>query len=228
MSGPNAASQYAYNYFINAGLPPHAAAAWVGHLAEESGWFLPDVINGKRRGDSGSAGFIAQWRGPRLRNLINFAKQRGTPLDLDTQLAFVIHEGKAGLDDGAALAYQQSMASKSLPEAVAAFAHFERSAGYSRKNPYGIDTFNKRAQHAQQVMAAGGGGTGTNPVAFDPAGNYGAGGAGNVSGMGGGFNINMPSNPIEGGFKSAYQPYNSSSNNSTAAFQSDPYLEGDY
>ena len=146
------AANFVFNRMVQQGIHPTYAAAAVGHLVEETGWFAPDVIAGKRRGDQGTAAYLAQWRGPRLRNLENFARQQGRPIDLATQVDFLIHEGKANLDHGAARWYQEATSGRgNLQDAVASFAHFERPAGYNERNPRGIKTFNKRLQHANAV-----------------------------------------------------------------------------
>lgn len=137
------------------GISPVYATAAVGHLIEESGGFDPRVISGERRGDSGTAAYIAQWRGERLANLEAFARSQGRPLDLDTQIDFLIHEGRSGLDAGAARWYKQAVEGRgNLADATAAFAHFERPQGYTSNNPYGIATFEKRLNHANSVAGA--------------------------------------------------------------------------
>lgn len=145
-------AQYVYNRLVQQGIHPTYAAATVGHLVEETGWFAPDVIAGKRRGDQGTAAYLAQWRGDRLRNLERFARQRGRPIDLDTQIDFLVHEGASGLDSGAARWYREATSGRgNLRDAVASFAHFERPAGYNARNPFGIKTFNQRFNHANAV-----------------------------------------------------------------------------
>lgn len=150
-------SQYVIQRLIAHGIDPMYATAVAGHLIEESGGFDPRVIAGERRGDGGSAGYIAQWRGERLANLEAFARSQGRPLDLDTQIDFLVYEGRSGLDAGAARWYKQAVSGQgNLADAVAAFAHFERPQGYTSDNPYGIATFEKRLGHANNVAGMAG------------------------------------------------------------------------
>lgn len=144
--------QTAYAHLINRGLEPMKAAAIVGHLIEESGAFDPNVISGERRGDNGTAAYAPQLRGDRLQNYERYVAERGLNAgDLGNQLDFVLHEGRSGLDAGAARAMKQLDSSTNLRDATAAFSHYERPAGYTLKNPYGIDTFDKRLGHAQKT-----------------------------------------------------------------------------
>lgn len=153
-----AAAQFAYQRLISHGVSPAYAAAAVGHLIEESGWFSPDVIAGNRRGDQGTAGFVAQWRGERLANLQRFAQAQRRPLDLATQIDFIVHEGEAGLDQGAQRWLAEARSGRGgLQDGVAAFAHFERPAGYKANAPHQIATFGKRLQHANAVAGLVGG-----------------------------------------------------------------------
>ena len=150
-------SQYVIQRLIAHGISPMYATAVAGHLIEESGGFDPRVIAGERRGDGGTAGYIAQWRGERLANLEAFARSQGRPLDLDTQIDFLVYEGRSGLDAGAARWYKQAVSGQgNLADAVAAFAHFERPQGYTSNNPYGIATFEKRLGHASNVAGLAG------------------------------------------------------------------------
>lgn len=155
------AAQFVYQRLVSKGISPPYAAAAVGHLIEETGWFAPDVISGNRRGDSGTAAFLAQWRGPRLANLVRYARENNRPLDLATQVDFIVHEGEAGLDAGASRWLREARAGRgNLADGVAAFAHYERPAGYTAQNPGRIKTFDKRFSHANTVaqMVGGAGG----------------------------------------------------------------------
>jgi len=67
------------NYFMDKGLSKHAAAGIVGNLYAESR-LKTDAV-----GDGGTSGGIAQWHGPRWKQLQAFAKARNkkwTDLDL--------------------------------------------------------------------------------------------------------------------------------------------------
>lgn len=256
MANPNgrAAAQFIFNRMVQQGIHPTYATAAVGHLIEETGWFAPDVIAGKRRGDQGTAAYLAQWRGERLANLQRFARQQGRPLDLATQVDFLIHEGRSGLDSGAARWYREATQGRgNLQDAVASFAHFERPAGYNARNPYGIKTFNQRLRHANSVSQLVGGaapGMGAQVpeylrnVAGDPnerltpmfggsQGNV----QGNVSNMANVGNYTAPSLDIDYGVYGIETPDLSRQNPMTQstfytglpyvrAFANDPYLQG--
>lgn len=80
--------KYAYNYFIQKGLPPVIASGIVGNLIHESG--LDTSIEGDKGLKGGSSYGIAQWRGDRLTNLQKRYGDNWT--NLDNQLDFVLHE----------------------------------------------------------------------------------------------------------------------------------------
>lgn len=80
-------AQRAYNYFLDKGLTPAQAAGIVGNLQAESG-----VRPGQHQ-IGGPAFGIAQWEGSRRRNLEQFARAQGKPVDdLGVQLDFIWHE----------------------------------------------------------------------------------------------------------------------------------------
>jgi len=80
---------YVYGKLLSKGYSPEDAAAFVGNFMVESGPALhPGAV-----GDNGNALGIAQWNGPRKRDLEEFARKRGTdPTDLDTQIDFLDFE----------------------------------------------------------------------------------------------------------------------------------------
>lgn len=55
----------AMDYFVKQGRTVDQAAGMVANIEAESGGMSADVVSGKRRGDSGSAYGIGQWRGDR-------------------------------------------------------------------------------------------------------------------------------------------------------------------
>ncbi len=91
-------AQYAFNFFKDRGLEDFQAAGVVANLIQESGNFRDDVISGQTTGDNNvkDKGYgIAQWRGDRYKNLIQFAQNEGmNPYSLDAQLRFVEHEAR--------------------------------------------------------------------------------------------------------------------------------------
>lgn len=89
-------AQIAYNYFINKGYSPAAAAGIVGNLQAESG------INPTRKQINGKAMGIAQWEPPRWNNFVRVAENRGLdPMSLETQLWYIDHELKSMSQRGA-------------------------------------------------------------------------------------------------------------------------------
>lgn len=125
-------ANYAYNYFLSKGLAPHQAAGVVANLIQESGNFRDDVISGQTTGDNNlkNKGYgIAQWRGERYSNLINYAQKQGmNPYTLDAQLAFVEYEAKQRGD------WDKLLNTKNLNDATHSFNYnYEVSA--DSRNP---------------------------------------------------------------------------------------------
>jgi hypothetical protein len=89
-----ARAQWAFQYYVSKGLPPHVAAGIVDNLMVESG-FTDAVLSGKRLGDNNTAAFAAQWRGKRRDNFLHYAMQRGG-VGLNNQLDFVLEEYTPG------------------------------------------------------------------------------------------------------------------------------------
>ena len=84
-----------FNFFIDAGFTPEAAAAAVGNLCNEAGMDSSGnmKINSTQTGGEGVG--IVQWSGGRKTQFINFCQQNGDPwpgTSLGTQLAFVKSE----------------------------------------------------------------------------------------------------------------------------------------
>jgi len=84
-------AEYVYGWLRQHGYTHNAASGLVGNLMAES------KLNTGAVGDlgikGGAAHGIAQWRGPRYQNLLNYAAAtRGNPNDLNTQLGFLNHE----------------------------------------------------------------------------------------------------------------------------------------
>lgn len=82
-------SDQIWKYFRARGFSDQAIAGIIGNFKHESG-LDPSVIQGGGRGPGHG---LAQWEGPRLTALKNFARQRGKSWnDLNTQLDFVMKE----------------------------------------------------------------------------------------------------------------------------------------
>lgn len=126
---------HAYQRFVAAGLPDHVAAGLVGNMMQESGV----DINPAAVGDNGNAFGSAQWNGPRRRAYLGYASQRGVdPSDFDTQIDYLLHEGKTSEK----AAWDRIMAAKSAEEAAVAGSryfwrpgapHNENRAAYARR-----------------------------------------------------------------------------------------------
>lgn len=141
-------------------LKDYQAAAIAGHLWHESGF---DAAN--NTGDGGTAHGLAQWRGERFTRLKRFAAARGKSwTDFDTQLDYIMMEMQETPDGR--LAYQRMQEATTLEEAVAAFMHFERPRGYSKKNPRAGLHFKERLARAEEAFR---GGTPGNVAQFNAA-----------------------------------------------------------
>lgn len=89
----NLSNVIVYEFFRERGYSDAQARGIFGNLAHESAGFDPAVLNFTRRGDSGTAYGIAQWRNDRKDNLYIFARERNiNPKALRTQLRFVDYE----------------------------------------------------------------------------------------------------------------------------------------
>ncbi len=129
---------YIFGRLLEAEIEPHIAAAFVGNGMVESGpGLLPGAV-----GDGGNALGVWQWNGPRRRALQDFAAKRGKPAtDLDTQIAFLLHE----LRTSEAGAWAKIRTARTAEEAAALISqHFERP---------GIPHLGRRVGHAKDVMA---------------------------------------------------------------------------
>ncbi|WP_449043722.1 phage tail tip lysozyme [Paracoccus versutus] len=105
---------------VERGLPEHIADAFVLNFQDESG--LNPGINEKNPVVPGSRGGfgLAQWTGPRRRQLEAFAAQRGTPVsDLNTQLDFLMTE----LQGPESRAAQSILSAQDTPTAAAAIVN---------------------------------------------------------------------------------------------------------
>lgn len=139
------------------GLSPIAAAAVAGHGIQESGLRASGAV-----GDKGTAFGIFQWRGDRLDNLKRFAAENGSDWkDFNTQLDFAAWEGEHG-DAGARRAWKELQSAATLDEAVAAWMHFERPAGYTSDNPRGGHGYENRLAAARRIAGGEAGGPAIN------------------------------------------------------------------
>lgn len=137
-------ARQAYQFFLDKGWSPAAAAGAVGNMLHESG------LDPKITHDGGTGLGIAGWRGERLQNLKRFAAARGTqPTDFQTQLAFVDQELRTSeTTAGAGLA-----AAKTAQDAAAAFLHFERPRDYSATDVARSHGYANRVGLARAVAA---------------------------------------------------------------------------
>lgn len=129
--------KYAMNFFINKGLPSHAAAGIVGNLIHESN------LNTSIKGDGGRAFGIAQWHPDRQKGLKTLAQSRGTAItDFDTQLEYVWQELNNSY-------YRRALDgiinSTNVEQATTAFMkHFEKPG-----KPY----LERRIKHAKSLLS---------------------------------------------------------------------------
>lgn len=135
------------------GLPEHAAQGIAMNFKDESG-FDPAAI-----GDNGNALGLAQWNGPRMASLKQFAAQQGkSATDLNVQMDFLMHELQ-GPESGA---MQAIMSTKTPGEAGAAFLNkFERPAEQHRARreaAYLGGVQPTQASYTQPAQASGGSG----------------------------------------------------------------------
>lgn len=142
-----------YNYFINRGYSPEAAAAIVGHFDYESGF------NTKAIHDQGSGFGVAGWRDEkpgkgRKTQLMEFArKNRMNPNSLETQLRYTDYE----LNGSEKKAGARLKNATTVQEANDAMMHFERPQGYSSKNIKGGMGYGDRLSRAKNALSSYGG-----------------------------------------------------------------------
>jgi hypothetical protein len=166
---PNETGRFAYNYLIQRGLSPAAAAGIVGNLAIESGNFSPAVIAGEKRGDNGTAAYVQQLRGNRLSNFQSFVRDnKRSENDLRAQLDFILEEkdSKSPYADGIAAQNANATFSAADPaDAALAFMNFyERPS----KDPK-INHQDKRMAYAKSLIGSEGGDYQEPPVpSYDP------------------------------------------------------------
>lgn len=151
---------FAVERLMARGWSREQAAGIAGHLHAESG-FAPDVIQGRRRGDQGTAAGVAQWRGKRLANLKAFARARKANWqDLGTQIDFIDYELRTS-EGGAGAALKRAT---NVEAAVEAFMGFERPAGWTPDNPRGGHNFAGRLQAAMAAFGSGASSPGRGPA----------------------------------------------------------------
>jgi hypothetical protein len=121
------------------GLTEAQAAGKVANLQAES---TPNITPWGETGDKGTAQGSAQWRGDRLRNLVNFSKANGMDYHTtEAQQAFMRHEYLGSGDYGGGSegkAYAALSATRSPQEAATAVnRYYERSADKSGRREAG-------------------------------------------------------------------------------------------
>ncbi|MEO1637780.1 MAG: phage tail tip lysozyme [Pseudomonadota bacterium] len=142
VSSPSDAASYIEAGLIARGLPEHIARAFVWNFRDESG-LRPGINEAAPIVPGSRGGFgLAQWTGPRRRELEAYASSVGKPIDdIDMQLDFLMRE----LEGAEAVAANRIFAAADTPTAAAAIVqHFlrplpqhqaSRSARYLRGNP---------------------------------------------------------------------------------------------
>lgn len=133
------------------GLSDVAAAALGGHAIQES-----SARSTGPDGDNGTSSGVFQWRNERRASLQRFASDRGQNWrDLSTQLDFAKYEGENG-DAGAKRAWRELQSATTVEQAVTAWMHFERPAGYSPDNPRGGHGYAARLANAKRLLGQSG------------------------------------------------------------------------
>lgn len=147
----NAREASALRFFLGRGWTKEQAAAIVGGLAAESRMNVGALNPGDGRDGSDSIG-MAQWNADRAQALKAFAASRGKPVaDFETQLAFVDHE----LRGSEARHGDRLRAAGTVEQAAAAFAGYERPAGWSEANPTAAHNFSGRLANARRMAQPG-------------------------------------------------------------------------
>lgn len=134
---------YAYQYLIQRGYSPQAAAGIIGNLAVESD------LNAGAIGDNGAARGIAQWHPDRYSGLMSYAKQNnGSVNDLGTQLGYLDYELKNKYGD----TFKKVMSANSPGEAAGAFAlGYERPKGAETGIAENVAGWSRRLNAANEI-----------------------------------------------------------------------------
>lgn len=140
------------SFFHSQGLEDFKVAGIMGHLLWESGGKLNGNARNPGDGADGSDSIgIAQWNADRAQALKEFAAMNRKPwTDLEVQFAFVMHEMQNS--PHGRRAYAELQRATNVEEAVAAFMHYERPAGYKPDNPRGGHGWSNRLANAMSLM----------------------------------------------------------------------------
>lgn len=142
----------AISFFVSKGWTKEQAGGIVGNLMAESR--LNTLARNPGDGTDGSDSIgVGQWNGNRASALKAFAvANKSDWRDLGTQLAFVHHE----LETSESAAGGALKNAKNVDEAAAAFAGYERPAGWSSDNPRGAHNYKGRLKYAMQAAGVEG------------------------------------------------------------------------
>ena len=129
-----------FNFFVANGFTQEQAAGWVGNFSVEVGPNLdPDTLNPN---DKGKPSFgLAQWRGDRYQNLIDWASEQDADYkSMEAQLGFTLYE----------LTSSERRAANKISETTSAIEaartidkYFERSDGTHRE---------RRVEYAKEAL----------------------------------------------------------------------------
>lgn len=119
-------TKQAMDYFVSQGWTKAQAAGIVGNLQKESGFFMEDVISGKRKGDGGKAYGIAQWHPDRQQNFKKAFGKSITQSTFQDQLKFVNHELTNGTEQAAGKRLRKATSAAQAGAIVSQF--YERPA----------------------------------------------------------------------------------------------------
>jgi len=144
--------QQALGYFMSQGYTKEQAAGIVGNLIAESKLNTGARNPGDGNDRTDSIG-IGQWNSGRALALKSFAAANHADWrDFNVQLAFVDHE----LKTSESTAGSNLKNARTVDEATAAMAGFERPAGWSPENPRGAHNYKGRLGHAAAMAGLDG------------------------------------------------------------------------
>ena len=146
-------ADYAFERYVQQGLPPHIAAAVVGAFQQESGADLdPMAVH-----DDGTGFGIAGWRDPepgkgRKTNLMKWAQSNELdPEDIDTQLDYFLHEITEGDEKAVG---EKLLSARDLNEATDAMVHYERPQGYDQNDVTKANGYENRLNNAKALFTS--------------------------------------------------------------------------
>lgn len=148
MESQVAAEKAAMTHLIQyEGYTPAQAAGIVGNLVVESAGLNPDMGGPPEKSNAYG---LAQWGGDRIQNLMDWAAQHEMDVgDLDTQVGFLVHELRDGVDTRNAEALIRG--SNDVLGATDGYLAAERPSGYNSSHPERSSNHAQRLREAQRL-----------------------------------------------------------------------------